>query len=836
MILQNSNRRFTLASAALLLLAVLLFCPGCSPREGGAGIGEPIAAETEKSVAEGTQEPIAAKTETSAGTAPNAGAEPVAEPERNPVHGAELPDLSAYGDLVLSKVYGNGGSGSAACAHSFIELTNTGADPVGLGGLALYYRTGSGAEYASFPLPDTALDGGRSYLIRGLAARDSVASNASAGDRAKNAVLLIEAWDAEWDITLDNREIRLVLAPAGLTPGPSVPPEEFPGMISCFAASDGYHFDTAYVSGMTKNTVAVRTAMTRDSGYYLQDLTKATTEKLEQIAPAAMSGERAVILGSGLEEVRFSHAAGFYSSQIALGMTAPAGFDTIYYTTDGSDPTSSGTRSRYTGAVLLSDTTRKKFGETYKAGVKILGNVAASADGMIGGHVIKACAYDGERYTPVYTNSYFISAKMEEYGVTVMSVSLETEQMFGDPGFYHNFDPSSNEPNTRGMAFMEVFDKSGVRRGYSNVELAASGHGSSGTGMKSMKVFYKGSENTEGGTEARLSFDLFGGWAVNAKGQRITDFSRLVLRNSGNDHKVSYIRDAYMQRVSRKMAADTMAYAPVLLFVNGDFWGVYNARERYSGDYVQSHYGIDKDNVALVESDYSKVHTNQNAKFIVTSGLADDADDFNELVRYIRKNSMKQQVHYDYVRERMDIDSLIDLFVSRLYFSALDFPGNNIKVWRNRAENDPSGTDNRWHFVLLDMDMGISFYKGANDTTETSNYFSWLSSGSTVASTIIYKLLANPDFKNRFMGRFYYVLNEVYVPARLIEELDRITEEREPVEKLQTLRWGADLNKYRSSVKDMRKFVLNRYKYALRFLCSHFDVTEEDLKKLGRDG
>ena len=798
-------RRIPRGPAVLLLCAGILFLWGCSPR----GNNEDTARPVEVSEEGGSQ-------------VPQAEPEPSGEPE-----GAVDVDPAAYAELVISKVYGNGGSGSGACLCGFIELTNTGAEPLALGSLALYYRGGTNPAYTSFRLPDTTLGAGGSFLIRCAAA-----SKGSQGTGSGSAVFRLDAWDAEWAVTPDNREFALALAPAGLNPDASVPPEELPGRISLFAASEDYHFDTAYVSGLNKNTMAARTALKQDSGYYLQDLTKATAERLEQLAPVTMAGERAVIAGSGLEEVTFSHAAGFYTEQIALTLTAPAGFDTIYYTTDGSDPASSSARSRYTSPILLADTTQKKFGDTYKTGVRYLSNVAASADRMIGGHVIKACAYNGERYTPVYTNSYFVSPRMEEYGVTVMSVSLGVEQMFGDPGFYHNFNPSSNDPNTRGMAFMEVFDKNGVRRGYSNVELAASGHGSSGTGMKSMKVFYKGSENTEGGTDARLHYDLFGGYAVNAKGQCITDFSRLVLRNSGNDHKVSYIRDAYMQRVSREMAADTMAYAPVLLFVNGDFWGVYNARERYSGDYVESHYGIESDNVALIESDYSKVHTNQNAKFIVTSGLEDDADDFNELVRYIRKNSMKKQEHYDYVRARMDIDSLIDLFVSRLYFSALDFPGNNIKVWRNRADNDPSGADNRWHFVLLDMDMGLSFYKDANSTTETSNYFSWLDSEGTVASTIMHKLLANPDFKDRFLVRFYRVLNEVYVPARLDEELGRITAERAPIEKLQTLRWGASLNTYRASVNDMRQFVERRNKYALRFLCSHFKITEEELRTL----
>ncbi len=809
-IMKSKRSRTVLFLCALLLCAGLVFSPGCEKRSGG----DPTAAETGDPAAE------TAETTVQASAAEE-------EPEREPEPPVEI-DVSKYRDLVISKVYGNGGNSSAACEHSFVELTNTGSSPLDLGVLALYYRTGTKSAYTSFSLPDVTLEGGGSFLVRGVSASE----RSTEYDRSKE-VIRIEDCDAEWEIALNSKDIKLALAARGKTVGASVPPEEIPGVISYFAASDGYRFDTGYVSDASKNTVAVRTALKRDSGYYLQDLTKATTEKLERTAPVSMDGNRSVIVSSKLNEVCFSYPAGFYAAQIDLELTAPDGYDTIYYTTDGSDPATSGTRSRYTRAIILSDTTETEFGRTYKSGLRYVDKIVTTARRMIGAHVIKACAYNGKSYTGVYTNSYFISTKMEEYGVSVMSVSLETEQMFGNPGFYHNFNPSSNDPNTRGRAFLEVFDQNGVRRGYSNVELAVSGHGSSGTGMRSMKVFYKASENQTDGTDPELNFDLFDGSAVNSKGQSITSFSRLVLRNSGNDHKVSYIRDAYMQRVSSSLAADTMAYAPVLLFINGDFWGVYNARERYSGDYVQSHYGIDKDNVALIESDYSQVHSNQNAKFIVTSGLGDDADDFNELVRFIRKNDMKDEDNYAYVRERLDIDSLIDLFVSRLYFSAIDFPGNNIKLWRSRTADDPSGADTRWHFVLLDMDMGMSFYKDANSTTESSNYFSWLKSDSTVASTVIHKLLANASFKNRFLSRFYQVLNEVYAPKRMEEELDRIVAEREPIENLQSQRWGADMGKYNSSVNDMRQFVRRRPKYALKYLCAFFDVTEEELANLG---
>ena len=794
----SKHRRYGASFLALLLCAVMIISCGCNTHNGDETTAAPDV----------TAAPDGPGTET--------------EPEQD-----DAPDISGYEDLVISKVYGNGGNSTSVCEHSFIELANTGSSPVGLGGLALYYKTGKTAEYSTFSLPDTTLGPGQSYLIRGASA-----SKRTSKYDTSYEIIRVEDYDTEWDIALNSNEIKLVLSTAGRELDKTKPPEQLSGVISYYVATNQYYFDTGYVSDCSKNKVAVRTALKADSGYYLQNLTKAATPKLEQIVPVTSDGKRAKVIGSKLNEVLFSADAGFYAEPVELELTAPDGYETVYYTIDGSDPTYSNTRREYTGAITLEDTTEKSFGRTYVTGLRYVGNIASNASEMIGARIIKACAYNGEEYTGVYTNSYFISSEMEKFGVTVMSVTLEKDQMFGEPGFYHNFNGSSNDPNTRGKAFMEVFDKDGVRRGYSNVELAVSGHGSAGAGMRSMKVFYKGSDNTADGTESKLNFDLFDGYARNSKDQNITDFSRLLLRNSGNDCGNSYIRDSFMQRVSRNMYVNSMAYAPVLVFINGDFWGIYNARERYSGDYVQSHYGIDKDNVALIESDYSQVHTNQNAPCIVTSGLDDDADAFNDLVDFIRHNDMGSDDNYRYVLDRMDVDSLIDLFVCRIYFSSVDFPGNNIKAWRNRADNDPSGADNRWHFVLLDLDMGISFYKDGMITTANSNYMGWVDDMGTVASSVVHYLLENNSFRMRFISRFYQVLNEVYVPSRMDEELDKIVDERESIEYLQTLRWGASMDNYTTSIADMHQFIQDRNAYELQYLCSYFNVTEEYLMSI----
>ncbi|MBQ7364712.1 MAG: CotH kinase family protein, partial [Clostridia bacterium] len=450
-----------------------------------------------------------------------------------------------------------------------------------------------------------------------------------------------------------------------------------------------------------------------------------------------------------------------------------------------------------------------------------------------GAHVIKAYATDGINESAVFTNSYFIATGLCDYQLPIMSFSIPIDDMFGGSGFYSNFMPSGDitAPRPRGLGMMEIFDENGVRVGYSNVEAAVSGNGSSHTAMKSIRLYYKGKLNEEGGRFGSLHYDLFAGLARDADGNPITSFDRLLLRNSGNDCGNSYIRDAYMQRVSSGLSVDTMATRSVLLFVNGEFFGVYNARERYSPEYVESHYGVDKDNVALLESDYSQVHTNQNAPFVLMSGEEADADDFNALVDYIRQNDMADPFHYEYVTALLDINSFIDMWVVHLYFNATDWPGNNIKVFRNNDPLDPSGMDTKWHFTLLDLDMGLSYF---DYTSAAYDIFYSFNRGSVVGNMMC-DLMENEDFKAQFFCRYVTLVNEYFTPGYLSEVFEELYSERSPLVTLQMARWGregAHINTWLREAEKIRLFIKTRNEYAIKALYRHFGINESDMDAL----
>ena len=740
-------------------------------------------------------------------------------------------EVSQYEGVLIHSVYGTGKKGAEALiSNGYIQLYNKSDKDIALTGAALYYKTNNNAAFRQFLFPEGAvIPAGGYYLVRTLSPENF---------NPANAVMKVEHFDAEWDIYLDNKEVRLLLAPAGLEIPQDTDVTAYEGAISCFMATMAHHSSVYSVYDLSRNKIAVRTAPEEYSGYHTVNLTRAATPDLEKLRTKTSDGSVNQVVSSKINEVLFSENAGIYDSAFVLRLTAKEGY-TIYYTTDGSDPSRprNAARQTYTSGIMLTDTSSVGWGPLTNAAARYWGSPATSK--QIGGHVIKAYATNGIESTAVFTNTYFITDDLTQYGVSVMSISMPEKEVIGTNGFYNNYlvDPSNiTGGRNRGVGIMELFDTDGNRVGNSRVELAVSGNGSSGAAMKSLRIYIKGANNQDAGLQSDLNYDIFGGEARDALGQAITSFSRLMIRNSGNDCGASYIRDAFMQSTAAGLNVDYMESTSTLVFINGEFWGVYNLRERYSPEYVESHYGVDKDNVAIIENDYYQLVNNgsTNAPYVLSAGEEGDEVPFNDLVQYMRFNDLAVQSNYEYVASMMDIDSFIDMWVVRLYYNARDWPENNVKVWRNKNPDDPSGFDTKWHFTLLDLDMGLSFYPAGHwaDTSEAQNYFGLIDSGS-VCGSMMRALLQNDGFKQQFIERYYTVAVNHLTPERLNAIFDELYAERDPLMNLQRDRWGRSLYVvWQSECANIRSFLNDRQAYTLNHFFSYFGVSEEDLAHL----
>lgn len=730
-----------------------------------------------------------------------------------------------YAGVVIASVYGTGESNTdAAVSHGFIQLYNVTDHDISLSGASLYLKNGTDTAFAERFFPeDAVIPAGGYFLVR--------ASTPTGYDRS-TSIIRMEAFDLVWDVLIDNKQWVLLLAPSGLVPDGSADPLTIPA-VSLLAAGGGLKTCSRTVGSLSKNKMALRTDLSSTGGCHIVDLTRTAAADLAALCPRTSDGRVNEVGTPRLLEVAFSHKAGVYSEAFDLTLSAPEGME-IHYTLDGTDPRDSLTSRTYTSPITLDDTTAVSWGSAIKAWNRYASGSKPGEKLLPGGHIIKAYAVGNGQESAVFTHSYFIGGTFASYKTMMISLSIPTGEMLGRDGFYSNYDPNDDLTATRprGLAVMEVFDINGTRVGNSAVELAVSGNGSSGHYQKSLRVYYKASNNKDGDLENDLNYNLFGGLCKDSEGHDITSFSRLVLRNSGNDCGETYLRDAFMQRTSAGLNVDTLAAMPALVFVNGDFWGVYNVRERYSPEYVEAHYGVDKDNVTLLENDYAYVHEDCNMPFVVASGEEGDEVDFNKLVDFIKRNKMSNAANYQYVCDRLDIDSFIDMYACRLYWNARDWPENNIKIWRNKNADDPSGVDTKWHFTLLDMDMGLSLY---DFTDESSSITDLAFNRNSVVANIVTALMRNEEFEKKLAARVYQVANEHFTTAHNNEALAPLRSQWARLISLQEARWpgdGADVGTWNDVMGDVTRFLQTRTKKYNKMTTRFFGFKEDELKEL----
>lgn len=725
------------------------------------------------------------------------------------------------GDVIITKVYGNDGNVDAPIKASFIELYNTTDKYVSLGSHSLYY--GEGRSFTRLKFGEYTVIAPNSYFLIKCNEVDSYTGT---------ELLRVSNYDLEWGVKIDNKEFEIVLAPNDTTVTPGADFRTQRGISSYMVASLVYNVDIYEIHDLSKNKVVVRNGLKGTDGYSLVNVTKSSAYNLKKITPKSSAGENNYVK-SNYVEVSFSQEGGVFTRAFTLKLSAPEGY-VIYYTLDGKDPTPmSGTKYTDSG-IKISNTNAVSVGPVAKTANTRSGIGAVNTtSSRTGGIVVKAIAVSSkEGSTAVFTQTYFVSSKLANADAMVISLSLDQDKFIGTKNgayYTYQFDLWGTRPRSR--AFMEVFDRDGVKQGGSYIEFAVSGNGSSGISMKSLRLYYKDPLNLNDPAPDSLEFNPFGDWAQNVLGQNITTFERVLIRNAGNDYGHTYIRDAFVQRMAHGTYVDTMAYAPAIVYVNGEIWGVYNFRERYSPEYFSQKYGVLEENVSLIENEsplkYNAVDWSWNNDYVATAGDAKYAKEFNELVMYIRNNDLSKSDVYKYVTDRIDVDSFIDYIIYETYFYNNDWPGNNIKVWKNVNPDDPSGMDTKWRFVLLDMDHCLGY---ANVNSPTSNFLPSIGDNTRCGSVFV-GLMENPEFRLKFASRAFELTDTVFNADNAISILNDMAAERRAILEFQYSAWtnGGSLATYDSQIEVMRDFLRKRAANYKSYVLSYTGLKESQL-------
>jgi hypothetical protein len=237
------------------------------------------------------------------------------------------------------------------------------------------------------------------------------------------------------------------------------------------------------------------------------------------------------------------------------------------------------------------------------------------------------------------------------------------------------------------------------------------------------------------------------------EGQR---FKQLVLRNSGGDFCLANFRDGLFHQTALHHALDidALGFKPAATYINGQYWGIMNIRERIQPENIALAHGLDRHAILLGNGE--------------NESMQGDTLPFHELQQYIRSQDMNDPVHFQHADSLLDLSSFKDYFILQMFAGNVDWPSNNIRFWK------PSVASGKWRYLLHDLDATM---QAAGYIPMDVDMFHWVlvHRAGWMHSEIFRSLLKNDEFRRTFINRFADLLNTAFKPAAFQQEVDLIT-------------------------------------------------------------
>lgn len=487
-----------------------------------------------------------------------------------------------------------------------------------------------------------------------------------------------------------------------------------------------------------------------------------------------------------------SPTAGFFSSAQKITITCSDPSATIYYTTNGSIPNTSS--NKYTAPITISSNTALRA-------------IAISS---------------GCKDSKVATATYFINSRP----MTLPVVSLVTDHN----NFYDNKIGIYVE-GTNGVAgkcsdrpvnwnqdwerpvHIEYFDNSQILQLSQDAGVKITGTCSRTNAMKSLRVIAR----KEYG-DNRLRYKFF-------DKKDISSFKSIVLRNGGNDFQGTMLRDAIITGIAGEgMDVDVQALQPVAVFLNGKYLGMHNMREKVSDHFAEENYGVESDLVDLLE------YKGNDNSYATHAGVIDgDSKEFDEMMKFVKNNSLATQANYDKIAAQMDINNFVDYWIAQIYVDNEDWPMNNIKWWKARGKNT------KWRWILFGTEYSCGVYGGKPDVNSVFRDIDEKSTGwstTTWSTLLMRKLLENEGFKAKFLQRFSYHIDHTFRYARVKEFSDSLknlvkTEFMEHGRRYYdwlVTSWGGPTN-WENNLNNLNSWFEQRPKYVSQHLRDYFHIS-----------
>ena len=421
------------------------------------------------------------------------------------------------------------------------------------------------------------------------------------------------------------------------------------------------------------------------------------------------------------DELTFSVPSGFYTTGFKLYITAPEG-STIYYTTDGSVPTTESEVYEDCIDITTSSSTSYTYAMQDGTGYYYSSFAPTSLDM---GTIVRAFAVDSKgNSSEIVTKAYYIGlAGNSDYkDISVISIVGSPYDLFG---YYEGIYVSGK---SREDAIIQTGDGSSAGNFFNGRHINArldyfeEGKDLSFSGDVLLSIDYDLSI-----TDSMKSFSIDGDGAWDGSSLQTffnSDSGKLTLRTNGIDNSFK-LRDYVISELVADTKAPMPYIKPCIVFINGEYWGLYMLESQYDEDFIQDKYGIDEEVV---------IYRNGFASTYEYTSLYTDFYDF------VTTTDLSIDENYEAVKEMMDIDSYLEYVCNNMYFGNYLFSDTGSAAWRTVSSDGTGYADGRWRWILGKMEYTLSVN---NQSTYTIN--SYLQEGVT-QNKFLQSLLMNDEF------------------------------------------------------------------------------------------
>jgi len=499
--------------------------------------------------------------------------------------------------------------------------------------------------------------------------------------------------------------------------------------------------------------------------------------------PSAVNSTKAYSINRETDPV-FSIPEGYYSGTQSVSLSTSSTSAEIRFTIDGSEPTRSS--SLYTGTPIT----------------------------VVTNKVVRACTFSKGDLLPGHSlgNTYFVNNA--GHTVPVLSLIIKNSNLYGGTGIFDNWQQDWEKP-----AYVEFFDsnKKKVFEQFSGIQIDGGAGGSRSNPQHSFRLEFSNNSYGDGGISYPLLPDR----------PNRTDYKSIYLRNGSNQWLTFPFKDAMECSITANNTYNDYSHCtPVVVYINGVYFGLYEMREKLNDEYFEKNYK------ATVDSSFHLLSLSYwyNSILRAVNGSVDTFNnDYNKFISLAPAAS-------DYLKKAgsiLDIDYYTDYIIAQSWIADTDWPFNNIKIVKGGF------TGNRWRFMLQDLEWALNPNGWTTSSTDHINYIINYDTNNPYLR-FWKELMRNPMYKRGFINRFADIMNTSYLSAKTVAIAQAVYDSSYAEMYKEYVKWGGGTSQansrmvqYASNMTIFKNELKNRSSVVRNNIVSNFGFSGQYSLELG---